>query len=74
MPVMPALTRLEQVDGEFEISLGYIMSSRPAWATQGVPVSNNNNKIRRVDCRNLCPHYSLMGDNRTASSPFPSIL
>jgi predicted NUDIX family NTP pyrophosphohydrolase len=30
-PVIPALGRLKQEGGEFEISLGYIMSSRSIW-------------------------------------------
>jgi hypothetical protein len=33
MPVIPALRRLRQEDLEFEASLDYIASSRPARAT-----------------------------------------
>jgi hypothetical protein len=33
MPIIPALRRLRQEDGEFKASLGYIVSSRAAWAT-----------------------------------------
>jgi hypothetical protein len=31
--VIPALGRLRQEGLEFEVSLDYILSSRPAWAT-----------------------------------------
>ena len=38
--MIPALGRQRQVDlCEFEASLGYIVSSRTAWATQRNPVS-----------------------------------
>jgi hypothetical protein len=37
----PSTQRLRQEDCQFEASLGYVASSRPAWATQGGhPVSN----------------------------------
>jgi uncharacterized phage-associated protein len=32
-PIIPALWRLRKEDHEFEVSLGYIASSRSAWAT-----------------------------------------
>jgi hypothetical protein len=40
MPIILILRRLRQKDLEFEASLGYIASSRLAWATQQDPVSN----------------------------------
>jgi hypothetical protein len=33
MPVILALDRLRQEDGEFQTNLGYIVSSRPTWTT-----------------------------------------
>jgi hypothetical protein len=33
LPIIPALRGLKQEDQEFEASLGYIVSSKPAWAT-----------------------------------------
>jgi hypothetical protein len=52
---VPAFRKLRQKDGKFERILGYILSSRPAWATQRVPdqlglcseilFQNNNKKI-----------------------------
>jgi hypothetical protein len=34
MPVIPALGRLREKDQTFMSSLGYIVSSKPAWAIQ----------------------------------------
>jgi hypothetical protein len=33
MPVVPVLGRLREKDHTFEASPGYIVNSRPAWAT-----------------------------------------
>ena len=53
--VIPALGGLRQKDGEFEVNLGYVVSSRLAWATYTVKLylkyrnpNNNNNKQRKV--------------------------
>jgi hypothetical protein len=32
-PVIPALGTLRQEDHKFEVRMGYVVSSRPAWAT-----------------------------------------
>lgn len=51
--VISVLESLWPEDGcEFKISLGYIMSSRPAWATHPESASNKTNKkiIQFVAC------------------------
>jgi hypothetical protein len=44
MPAIPTLGMLTQKDCEFEISLGYIMSSRKAWAILGFCISKKKKK------------------------------
>ena len=58
MPLIPALGRQRQADlCEFKASLVYIVSSRPARATQGNPVLENK-KMKKRRKSELC------GDNR----------
>jgi hypothetical protein len=48
MPIILILRRLRQKDLEFEASLGYIASSRLAWATQQDPVSNKTRQLCEI--------------------------
>jgi hypothetical protein len=41
MPAIPALRRLRQEDHWLEASLGFIVSSRPAWGTGQDPLLKN---------------------------------
>jgi hypothetical protein len=48
MFLIPALRRQRQADlYEFEVSLGYIVSSRPAWTTRRKPVWKNSKAIKQ---------------------------
>jgi hypothetical protein len=44
-PVFLAVRRLRQDYHEFEASLGYVVSSRPTWATYRNPVQKKKEKI-----------------------------
>jgi hypothetical protein len=46
-PVIPALGRVKQEDHNFEASLGYIVSSRPAWTVR--PPISKKKKEKKVN-------------------------
>lgn len=72
MLIIPAVGRLRQEEhNDFKVNLRYIMTSRPAWATECDSVFSKITRVRQTDrhCNNNKVLWVLNGSLSPSSQP-----